>query len=131
MSIGEFKGIIKRVVLEACDCFCWEDMFKYRCNMYLLYFIIVLLYGCYLGQVSLVKEILNLNETSWLNKGKKKTKKNALHLLCVHTAGGESVKVAGSHSFSMWAGGELRREHRGAFWTVRASRRVEIKSTLW
>lgn len=22
VSIGEFKGIIKRVVLEACDCFC-------------------------------------------------------------------------------------------------------------
>ncbi len=35
--------------------------------------------------------------------------------LCVHTAGGESVKVAGSHSFSMWAGGELRRERRGEF----------------
>ncbi len=33
-------------------------------------------------------------------------------LLCIHTAGGESVKVAGSHSFSMWAGGELRREQR-------------------
>ncbi len=30
-------------------------------------------------------------------------------LLCIHFAGGESVKVAGSHSFSMWAGGELRR----------------------
>ncbi len=29
-------------------------------------------------------------------------------LPCVHTATGESVKVAGSHSFSMWAGGELR-----------------------
>ncbi len=51
--------------------------------------------------------------------------------VCVHTAGGESVKVAGGHSFSMWAGGELRRERRGEFWTVRASRRVEIKSTLW
>ncbi len=34
-------------------------------------------------------------------------------LLCVHTAGSESIKVARSHSFSMWAGGELRREHRG------------------
>lgn len=25
--------------------------------------------GCYLGQVSLVKEVLNLNETSWIIKG--------------------------------------------------------------
>ncbi len=39
---------------------------------------------------------------------------------------GENVKVAGSHSFSMRAGGES-----GAFWTMRASRRVEIRSTLW
>ncbi len=46
-------------------------MFKHCSNVYLLYFKIVLLYGCYLGQVSLVKEILNLSETSWLNKGKK------------------------------------------------------------
>ncbi len=45
-------------------------MFKYCCNVYLLYFKIVLLYNRYLGQVALVKEILNLNETSWLNKGK-------------------------------------------------------------
>ncbi len=37
--------------------------------VHLLYFFIVSLYGCYLGQVSLVKEILSLNETSWLNKG--------------------------------------------------------------
>ncbi len=36
----------------------------------MLYFKIVSLYGCYLDQVSLVKEILNLNESSWLNKGK-------------------------------------------------------------
>ncbi len=45
------------MVLEARDCFCLEDMFKYCCNVYLLYIKIVLLYG----QVSLVKEILNLN----------------------------------------------------------------------
>ncbi len=35
------------------------------CNVY-LYFKMVLLYGCYLGQVSLV---LNLKESSWLSKG--------------------------------------------------------------
>ncbi len=31
VSVGEFKGIIKRVILEACDSFCWEVMLKYCC----------------------------------------------------------------------------------------------------
>lgn len=47
-----------------CYCLCIS---VYKC-MHLLWF------GCYLDKVSLVKEILNLNGTSWLNKGKIKIK---------------------------------------------------------
>jgi len=47
-------------------------------------------------------------------------------LLCVHTAAGESVKVAGSHSFPMSDGMDD-----GASWMARAAKRVEVSSTLW
>lgn len=58
MDIYVFLGHLK--INLFCYCLCIS---VYKC-MHLLWF------GCYLDKVSLVKEILNLNETSWLNKGK-------------------------------------------------------------
>ncbi len=67
---------------------CMRTLSHHCCNVY-LYFKMVLLYGCYLGQVSLV---LNLKESSWLSKGQIKNNNKWRHVWialkkCLHSYG--------------------------------------------
>lgn len=72
---NDFKSILKNAVREDDIVFLERPLCCNRCHYVFIVHCVCVLYcsdffGCYLGQVSLVKEIFDFNGTSWLNKGK-------------------------------------------------------------